>query len=180
MSPRSCSPRFIIWLLTPGLLLAQTTTGDRLVVGSMSSAAYATFQQSIPLPSAPNQKFCDSVQLSSGAFYEAYVPTAAERSGNFSAFSGLLTDPNTKEPFGGGIIPSTRIPGVFAWRVASPPGGTGPNCVRFPAGYVPFSTVSYLTAAIPGTRQFAVGPAALIFDYVPSVFFAPTQALSVW
>src|SRR5262245_64194637 len=111
------TPRLSIYIFLPCVLAAQTTIGDRLVVGSMSSAAYNTLQQ-IPLPSSPNQKFCDSVQLSSGAFYEAYVPTAAERSGNFSAFSGLLIDPLTREPFSGGIIPANRIPSVFAWRIA--------------------------------------------------------------
>jgi hypothetical protein len=97
------------------------TAGDRLVVGELAGDAKGlqALQQQIPLPSAPNQQFCEQAQLAPGLYANAYVPTAAERQGDFSAFAGLLVDPVTKLPYKGGII-STRVLGkVFAWRISS-------------------------------------------------------------
>jgi hypothetical protein len=93
--------------------------GDLAVVGSMSAANYATYQ-SLPLPAGPNQQFCGAVVLASGIAVTSYVPSAAERTGNFSAFAGLLLDPQASgSPFPGGIIPSSRIPGTSAWRIVA-------------------------------------------------------------
>src|SRR5260370_33458047 len=108
----------IFWLLSrPDRSAAQPIEGDELVVGSLSTRAYNALLQTIPLPTAPNQKFCYLVQIAPSVLVEAYVPTAAERQGNFSPFAGLLLDPLTKAPFPGGIIPASRIPAVFAWRI---------------------------------------------------------------
>jgi predicted phage baseplate assembly protein len=54
-------------------------------------------------------------------FATAYVPTAAERQGDFSAFADLLKDPDTQRQldFPDGTIPTTRFDEVFAWRIAS-------------------------------------------------------------
>lgn len=96
--------------------------GDFLVVGLMSLGNYKNLGL-VPLPNMDNNRFCDTVPLSPTARYFAYVPTAAERSGDFSAFSGLIYDPTSScTPscafYTGGIIaPGT---GVFAWRI--PPG----------------------------------------------------------
>ncbi len=102
--------------------------GDLLVVG-VPNAGFAQFLSTFPLPdgSVPNQQICNPIQLAPGLYANAYVPTAAERTGDFSAFAGLLLDPaNKDQPFPGGLIPPSRInPGtgnpapVFAWRIAS-------------------------------------------------------------
>jgi hypothetical protein len=96
--------------------------GDRLAVGTMSPATFANLSQ-IPLPAQAGQKFCGQVQLAPGFFADAYVPTAGERNGDFSAFGALLIDPLTAAPFPGGIIPANRLPNPFAWRISSGPGG---------------------------------------------------------
>ena len=81
----------------------------------------------IPLPNQPNQLFCGQVQLGPGQLFDAYVPTAAERAGNFSAFSGLLRDPVGNQPFPGGIIPVSRLGDPYAFRIrfASPAASPG-------------------------------------------------------
>ena len=131
--------------------LAQSSgalTGDRLLVGTMDTGVFKQIQ-SLPLPSSPNRKFCGLVQLAPGLFSEAYVPTAAERAGDFSAFAGLLLDPHANfSPFPGGIIPASRIPNPWAWRISSGSGGAPPDCATFPASFVPFSSVSYTSAQI--------------------------------
>jgi hypothetical protein len=98
--------------------------GDRLLVGSMLGAGsnpYANYVQmtGLPLPTEVNEVFCGTVTLASGYSVIAYVPTAAERDGDFSAFSGLLIDPNSQAPFPGGYIPVSDFPDPFAWRIAA-------------------------------------------------------------
>ena len=88
--------------------------GDRLVVG-----APAIDIGTIPQPQIPNQQFSDQVQLAPGVYATAYVPTTAERAGNFSDFVGLLVDPTTNQPYPGGIIPDSLLSQVYAWRISS-------------------------------------------------------------
>ncbi len=87
--------------------------GDRLVVGAMSPQTLDL----VPLPGALNQMFCDPVELAAGLVVRAYVPTAPERSGDFSDFAEELIDPLTNEPFPGGIIPGNRLGEIHAWRI---------------------------------------------------------------
>src|SRR5262245_664037 len=106
-----CYRLILIFLLTLPLCpsgRAQTSdgvpSGDRLFVGSMTGTAW-TALQALPIPKFDNQKFCDTVQMASGFFREAYVPTMAERNGDFSAFNGKLLDPLADNaPFPGGVI----------------------------------------------------------------------------
>src|SRR5262245_28997659 len=95
---------------------AANAGGDRVVVGK---STVELFQQmrSLPMPEAPNQRFCEPVQLASTLFAIAYVPTPQERNGDFSPFAGLLIDPLANQPFPGGIIPANRPGGIFAWRI---------------------------------------------------------------
>src|SRR4051794_15537019 len=103
----------------------RSMTGDRLVVGNMSMSTYNDLRSQLPAPSFVNQEFCGSVKLASGVYAKAYVPTAAEWNGDFSNFSNVLRDPFTGttpangRPFAGNIIPSSRIPATFAWRIDS-------------------------------------------------------------
>jgi uncharacterized protein (TIGR03437 family) len=111
-----------------GYVSAASSAGDRLLVGNMSltsggnslfASSFAELQ-GLPLPAYTNQQFCGSVTLAPGYTAVAYVPTAAERSGNFSAFAGLLLDPLANNaPFPGGIIPASRLPSPVAWRIAA-------------------------------------------------------------
>jgi len=59
------------------------------------------------------------VALETNYTVPAYVPTAAERIGDFTAYAGLtLMDPLTGGPFpGGNTIPANRLDTVFAWRI---------------------------------------------------------------
>jgi hypothetical protein len=92
--------------------------GDRLLVGKMTMETFAGISALIPLPNSPNQCFCGTVELAPGYFAVAYVPTARERMGDFSSFGALLIDPKTGLPFPmPGVIPFSRIPDPFPWRV---------------------------------------------------------------
>src|SRR5438876_8164441 len=82
----------LVW--RPGTIEAQPpASGDRLFVGVMTDATIAAMR-ALPPPEFPNQKFCTLVPMVSGQLREAYVPTAAERTGNFSPFDGVLYDPD--------------------------------------------------------------------------------------
>jgi hypothetical protein len=108
--------------------------GDRLVVGVPASLP-PLFLNSIPDPNTPdgNQQICDPVQLAPGFYANAYVPTAEERGGTFSAFADTLLDPASgNPPFPGGNIPQNRwdpndannpTP-VFAWRIRTVTSGS--------------------------------------------------------
>jgi hypothetical protein len=66
----------------------------------------------------PNAMLCEIVPLASDFPAVAYVPTAGKRSGDYSAYLGLvLTDPLTGFPFPGNIIPPNRLGSIWVWRV---------------------------------------------------------------
>jgi hypothetical protein len=92
--------------------------GDRLMVGAL--AVDPRLLSLIPLPGEPNQKYCDQVQLAHGTYATAYVPSQAERAGDFSVFEGLLVDPQSLQPYPGGKL-SPSEGGVFAWRISTEP-----------------------------------------------------------
>jgi hypothetical protein len=97
-------------------------TGDSVVVGRMSLANFKALS-TLPLPGPANQVYCGPVTLVDGSTFIAYVPTPAERMGDFSQFAMPLTDPNSGNPFPNNTIPATELPGtangVFAWRIRS-------------------------------------------------------------
>ncbi len=100
---------------------------DRLVVGLTPGPGvqnFADLLQAIPLPAMTDQRFCGLVELAPGYKAEVYLPTAAERGGDFSASNGVpLLDPLVGAPFPNNVIPVSRqgSGGVFVWRVRSPP-----------------------------------------------------------
>jgi len=129
-SPPTCAayPAGFVPFPSVGYVSAPNSAGDRLLVGNMSltsggnplfNSSFAELQ-GLPLPAFKNQQFCGTVTLAAGYTAVTYVPTAAERSGDFSAFAGLLLDPLANNaPFPGGIIPASRLPSPMAWRIAS-------------------------------------------------------------
>jgi hypothetical protein len=117
--------------------------GDWLVVGRPNPLD-PTMQQllnTIPLPNALNQQVCGGLQLAPGLQAKAYIPTAAERSGDFSPFAATFHDPDpgNPNPIVAGIIPPVRFGDTFAWRVAPAAPWQAPlwsdrkqeGCVRF-------------------------------------------------
>jgi predicted phage baseplate assembly protein len=90
--------------------------GDQLVVGT-PSGSLAT----LPLPTVANQQYSDEVELAPGFYASAYVPSSAERSGDFGPFTGLLVDPSNNQPYTDGVIPASALATVFAWRITTKP-----------------------------------------------------------
>ena len=93
--------------------------GDRLVVGRGGGPSeFHRLLQQIPLPTSVGDVFSDTViELAPGKFFTGvYVPTAMERSGDFSYF-GPFNDPKTQAPFPGSIIPPSRLYNPYAFRI---------------------------------------------------------------
>jgi len=126
----------VVWFESMYYISNPNAAGDRLLVGKMSMETFFRFRSLALSPRFPNDRFCGQIMLAPGVTAEAYVPKAEERTGNFSAFSGLLLDPATArpgpdgatimDPFPGGIIPMSRQPYTFAWRIISAT-KVGPN-----------------------------------------------------
>ena len=122
-----CAPVFLnttpfssVFFTTP-----PNAAGDTLVVGTPNPLD-PTIQQlldTVPLPNEPNQQICGGLLLAPGLQANAYVPTATERNGDFSAFAASFTDPSPGNPFPivGGVIPPQRFGDTFAWRVSPTP-----------------------------------------------------------
>jgi baseplate J-like protein len=92
--------------------------GDRLVVGQLDPALVQK-RPDIPLPTVLNQQFCNQVELAPGVYVHAYVPSAAERAGEFPSFEGMLVDPQTNVPFPRGKLEQKRQgDGLAAVRIS--------------------------------------------------------------
>lgn len=91
-----------------------------LVMGAMSLQSYFEMVNSIPLPSAPNEMFCGPFQLAPGYYVYGYVPTAAERQGNFTAYLPTeILNPFTDQPFpDDNVIPPASLGAYFPWHIA--------------------------------------------------------------
>ena len=101
-------------------VIGPDSLGDGLVVGEMSQDAFKILRERVPLPSAYRQRFCGEVKFAEGWLAQAFVPTQAERNGDFNAFELPLLDPTAAgQPFPKNAIPGGRIPQTFAWRVSS-------------------------------------------------------------
>jgi len=103
----------ILYIATPA---ANADIKDRVVVGRMTLAnGFRLFD--LPEPAATNERFCRDVTLGPGYTGPAYVPTLAEKRGDFSRTRVVLIDPLTRAPFPNNIIPSSLSPGVIGWRI---------------------------------------------------------------
>ncbi len=99
---------------------AKDLNGNMLVLG-YTNVALLPALVSIPFPSSPNELFSGTVGLAPGIFFSnLFVPTPAQRVGDFSAFSQPLIDPTTNMAFARNLIPSSRLfgdNGLFAFEV---------------------------------------------------------------
>ena len=129
--------------------IATDSAGDTFVVGGRPNGMIAAVQ-SVPLPSVSNERFCNPVTLETNYTVPAYVPTAAERVGDFSAYAGLtLIDPQTHQPFSNNMISINELDSVFAWRI--PPHSS--NLTRLPCSLEP--TLHSIEGTVPTSIQFA-------------------------
>ncbi len=97
-----------------------TRGSDRMVLGEMAPGALDLVRTQLPMPRLAKEQYCDPVALGPGLTVKAFVPTVAEREGDYSAFSGVIVDPASSVPFPNNVIPADRLGGLFAWHV---PGG---------------------------------------------------------
>jgi hypothetical protein len=127
------------------------TLGDRLVVGALS-VTLGTLMKQVPLPSEPNQQFCDQVQLAPGTYVSAYVPTPSELTGNFQDFKGLLVNPQILQPYPNGQLSARQIGDVFAWRISTGPVHTILNLANDLAYKYDSSTVAIYANVVKATH----------------------------
>src|ERR1035437_6993503 len=97
---------------------------NQLVAGMPGSGGYRDITIRLPLPAAPDQMFCGSIELAPGRFFDGvYVPTPQERVGDYSKSTDVagrvitLYDPAANLFFPGNIVPASRLDGFFAFRV---------------------------------------------------------------
>ena len=91
---------------------------DRLVTGR-PSVAFRTIQFGIPDADFPDQRFCGLVELVPGFEAEVYVPTRAEKRGDFSTYAEPIIIPSTGRPFADNQI--IDVNSIFVWRIRLPP-----------------------------------------------------------
>ena len=118
-------------------IASETTSsnGDLLILGYTSTGAQAGIN-ALPLPSLTNEKFTNAlVQLTPAQYFSnVYIPTPAERVGDYSSFSGTLIDPLTTTAFPGNIIPASRLfgtNGLYAMRVGPQAAAATPEPATF-------------------------------------------------
>ena len=93
-----------------------------IAVGAMTSASYSEMLSSVPLPSSQGQTFCFPIQLAPNDWVIAYVPTAAERLGDFSYFLSVQPSTQLYDPLNGNLLLNNQFPpdsGFFFWHVAA-------------------------------------------------------------
>ncbi len=99
---------------------AKDSNGNKLVLG-YTNVALLPALATLPYPTSPNELFSGSVELAPGLIFpDVFVPTPAQRAGDFSAFSQPLIDPTTNTAFPRNLIPSSRLfgnNGLFAFEV---------------------------------------------------------------
>src|SRR5271170_1191835 len=151
---------------------AANNAGDHLVVGVPAPGALSFINANIPLPAFTNETFCDAqVQLAPQQFYpNMYIPTAAELSGNFSAFAGLFVNAANGQPYPNGQIPAGQFSSVFAWRIG-PALVTSPNQGWSPTGSMEFAVEGQPSVLLPSGKVLVIGPAmSEIYDPATGAF----------
>jgi hypothetical protein len=154
------------------------------VVGVPGPGAISAIAAKVPLPGFLNQTFCDAqVQLGPQQVYpNVYVPTAAELSGNFSAFAGLLVNPATTEPYPNGIIPVSQLNNVFAWRIGAAQVASA-NRGWSPTGSMTEARTEHAALLLPSGKVLVVGgngdTGSDVYDPVSGTFTPTGKTLFV-
>src|SRR5580704_5918846 len=148
---------------------AANSTGDHLVVGVPAPGALSLINASIPVPAFTNQTFCDAqVQLAPQQFYpNVYVPTAAELTGNFSAFSGLFVNAANGQPYPNGTIPAGQLANVFAWRIG-PAQVTSASHGWSPTGSMAEARYGHAAVLLPSGKVLVASPDQTADVYDPA------------
>lgn len=90
--------------------------GDRLILGG-PTAGLPGLLSAMPLPSSSRQQICDAFQVAPALWVNAYVPTFAERGGDFSSFATLIPADLVKQfKIAQGKIPPDQQEFIFGWR----------------------------------------------------------------
>jgi uncharacterized protein (TIGR03437 family) len=151
---------------------AADSAGDHVVVGVPAPNLFSTIFANIPPPAFTNQTFCDAqVQMAPGQYYpNVYVPTAAERAGNFNAFTGLLFNPATNQPYANGVFPASQSNTVWGWRIG--PAQTASASQGWsPTGSMTVGRLEHAAVLLPsGKVLVASGGTADIFDPTTGAF----------
>ena len=153
------------------------------MVGVPAPGALSLINASIPIPAFTNQTFCDAqVQLAPQQFYpNVYVPTAAELSGNFSAFNGLFVNSANGQPYPNGTIPSGQLANVFAWRIG-PAQVSSASQGWSPTGSMSEERGNHAAALLPGGKVLVVSggdTSADIYDPATGAFTPTARMLFV-
>ena len=128
--------------------------GDLLILGYTSPETLADVN-ALPLPSFVNERFTNAlVQLAPSRYFSnVYIPTPAERVGDYSSFTGRLIDPLTGMPFPGNIIPVPRLFGtnsLYAFRIG-PQAAAVPEPTTF--GFIFLAGLAASLSGISGLIQ---------------------------
>ena len=153
---------------------AADSAGDHLVVGVPAPGTLSAIAANIPLPASTNQMFCDAqVQLGPGQFYpNVYVPTAAELSGNFSAFNGLFVNAATNQPYPNGQVPAGQLGNVFAWRIG-PAQVVSANQGWSPTGSMAEAREGHASVLLPSGKVLMVGGYSTTGDVLIGELYNP-------
>lgn len=169
--------------------------GVRLLSGRRSSERISqilTSISSLPSPAFPNQKFCGGIDVAPGVRAEVFVPTAAERQGDYSQTDIALWDWATRTilqdgseimfPFPGNIVPLAMQDAthIFAWRLAELlPSLPAPSAPSPASGNGGVGTFTFQFTSVNGHRDLGVlnillndfldGRHACYLAYVPAL-----------
>ena len=159
---------------------AADSAGDHVVVG-LPSPDFSNFLDTVPPPAFANQTFCDTqVQLAPQQFYSnVYVPTAAERAGNFQAFSGLLISPATNQPYPNGVFPESGFNTVWGLRIGPAQVASSGNGGWSPTGSMTTPEAGHATVLLPSGKVLVAGGdgTAQIYDPATGAFTNVGQML---
>ncbi len=162
-------PANLIPLSSVNYVTAANAKGDQLVVGTLSNGLNTLAP--LPSPTSTDQLFCKDpeIQLAPQQFFPAvYVPTTQERSGNFSAFAGLLVDPLTNQPFPNGVIPANRLGSIYAFRIGPVQTLSARNWSL--TGALAAAEAAHTMITLPSGKVLVVGLDYELFDPATGIF----------
>jgi uncharacterized protein (TIGR03437 family) len=168
-------PANLIPFASVNYVTSANAAGDHLVVGVLTGGPNGlnAINANVPLPSVMNQAFCDAqVQLVLQQYYpNVYVPTAAERAGAFSAFTGLLVNPANNQPFPNGTIPAGLLGSVYAWRIGTAQVAQAAK-EWSPTGSMATARGNHAAVLLPNAKVLVAGtsPIAELYDPTTGAF----------